>query len=291
MSEFITTKGIAYHIEELVKRADKEITLVTPYLKIAPLLLERIMEHDRKGCFTTIIYGKDELRADQKLALSRLNNLNLYFAKNLHAKCYYNEKQLLITSMNLYEFSENNNREFGIVVDAKKERYLYQEVVKEVESIKASAELQQQNYKPKEEISQQTAYNKYEYKELMEEVYKVLKKKYPFSGISWDGDALVAENFLDLNIDLTNRYGFATITLHNDDYDVNRRYKQEHFDKLYQELPSYRIYWSSPYDIISLYHQKNIEFMDIQDDVRYCIYGIETLVNTLRKLQVVSKSN
>lgn len=34
--------------------------------------------------------------------------------KNLHAKCYLNENEAIITSMNLYEFSQMNNNEMGI---------------------------------------------------------------------------------------------------------------------------------------------------------------------------------
>ena len=36
--------------------------------------------------------------------------------KNLHAKCYLNEKEALLTSMNLYEYSQEHNDEMGILV-------------------------------------------------------------------------------------------------------------------------------------------------------------------------------
>ena len=40
------------------------------------------------------------------------------FCEHLHAKCYMNEKAALLTSMNLYEFSQRNNEEMGILVAA-----------------------------------------------------------------------------------------------------------------------------------------------------------------------------
>ena len=33
-----------------------------------------------------------------------MNSIQTLFRRNLHAKCYLNEKEALLTSMNLYEF-------------------------------------------------------------------------------------------------------------------------------------------------------------------------------------------
>ena len=48
--------------------------------------------------------------------------------KNLHAKCYLNEEEAIITSMNLYEFSQQNNEEMGILVSHENDPQLYQEI-------------------------------------------------------------------------------------------------------------------------------------------------------------------
>ena len=40
--------------------------------------------------------------------------MRLSFCTNLHAKCYLSETSALVTSMNLYEFSQVNNHEMGI---------------------------------------------------------------------------------------------------------------------------------------------------------------------------------
>lgn len=44
-----------------------------------------------------------------------ISNLLLYSHPNVHCKCYLNENYLLITSMNMYEYSEENNREMGVL--------------------------------------------------------------------------------------------------------------------------------------------------------------------------------
>lgn len=88
----------------------------------------------------TLAYGKSDLSADERRALSELPGLSLYYSDNLHAKCYFNEDEMVITSMNLYEFSEKNNREMGVLVTNAEE--VYTGAVAEVQSILAAAEPQ-----------------------------------------------------------------------------------------------------------------------------------------------------
>ena len=51
-----------------------------------------------------------------------LKHLGLYFCENLHAKCYFNENLMVITSMNLHEFSQTNNREMGVLIKREEEK-------------------------------------------------------------------------------------------------------------------------------------------------------------------------
>lgn len=53
------------------------------------------------------------------------------FCKNLHAKCYLNEDVGIITSMNLYEFSQINNNEMGILFLKKDDLKLYNDSYEE----------------------------------------------------------------------------------------------------------------------------------------------------------------
>src|SRR5690606_16757063 len=69
-----------------------------------------------------------------------LNKVGLFFFENLHAKCYYNEIKMVITSMNMYEFSEKNNREMGVLIDRTIDKDLFEKAVKETSSIFQSAE-------------------------------------------------------------------------------------------------------------------------------------------------------
>jgi hypothetical protein len=137
MGTFLTTHGTAFHIEQIIAQARARLVLICPYLQLSKTLLERLQDADRNGVKTTLVYGKSELSRDQQGALQQLRGLTLYFLQNLHAKCYFNEKQMVITSMNLYEFSEKTNREMGVLVESTES--VYEDAVKEARSIVAAA--------------------------------------------------------------------------------------------------------------------------------------------------------
>jgi len=96
-----------------------------------------------------LIYGKDELNLEDLERIKELKNLELYFCENLHAKCYFNENLMVISSMNLHEFSQTNNREMGVQIkieedpelfnDAKNEgTYIIKASIKEISETKIS---------------------------------------------------------------------------------------------------------------------------------------------------------
>ena len=71
----------------------------------------------------------------QKKRFKRRNNriFNYYNAPRLHAKCYLNEQAAIITSLNLYEFSQQNNEEMGVYIENKDiGKKLYAEIFSDV---------------------------------------------------------------------------------------------------------------------------------------------------------------
>ena len=139
MAEFLTTQGTSYYIEDIIINAKNKLVLISPYLQLSKTFFERLQDADRQNVQIILIYGKDELKTNEKKQLQELGNLSLYFFKNLHAKCFFNEESMVITSMNMYEFSEKTNREMGVLIRAKGDEKAYGEAVKETESILASA--------------------------------------------------------------------------------------------------------------------------------------------------------
>lgn len=140
MADFLTTKGFASELENILRKAKKEIILVSPYLQLSKNFIERLEEASNNGVKITLIYGKAELKEDVEDILSGLNNFSAYFYKDLHAKCYANESQLIIGSMNLYEYSEQHNREMGVLISKTKDGDVFREALAEVASIVKNSE-------------------------------------------------------------------------------------------------------------------------------------------------------
>ena len=137
MAKFLTTQGTSYYLENIIINANKWLVLISPYLNITKNFLLRLQDASGRKVKVMIIYGKNELKSDEKKKIQSLENISLYYCKNLHAKCFLNEVSMVITSMNMYEFSEKTNREMGILIqkDTDTDKKIYEDAVREVKSI------------------------------------------------------------------------------------------------------------------------------------------------------------
>ena len=127
MAEFLTTRGISFRLEEIIKDAEERLYLISPFLKVSKDLKE-LLESKRPSVDIRIIYGKSELQPDEGEWLQGLDAVKTSYRKDLHAKCYLNENTALLTSMNLYEFSERNNDEMGVLVSREEDGVLYDKI-------------------------------------------------------------------------------------------------------------------------------------------------------------------
>ncbi len=139
MSKFLTTHAIAASIEEVILSAKAELMLVSPYLQLSKTFFNRLKDADERKIKIHLVYGKKILQKEEESQLNGLKNLSLHFCKELHAKCYFNEEIMVITSMNMYEFSEKNNREMGILLTKKDDPQPFTDAVKEYKSILQSS--------------------------------------------------------------------------------------------------------------------------------------------------------
>lgn len=141
MAEFFTTNGISYQLDELIKNSHEKLYLVSPYLQIADSLKHLIKERDIRKINIRVVYRKDnKINATDMNFLQELTSVHISCCENLHAKCYLNENTAIITSMNLYQYSQQNNREMGIVVDKNNDPELYNNISKEVNAIIQTSE-------------------------------------------------------------------------------------------------------------------------------------------------------
>jgi len=142
MAKYLRTSSITAELENLIRDARKELYIISPYLKLSDNIKELLNDKEREKVDVRIIFGKQELAPSEMSYLEKLKYVRLYFSKNLHAKCYLNESKMIIASMNLYEFSQQNNREMGILIDAANEndREVYEDASNDIESIMHNSE-------------------------------------------------------------------------------------------------------------------------------------------------------
>ena len=135
MPRFLVTSGVSYHLEELIKNATERLVIISPYLRVNERIKELLEDKDRMKIDVRVVYGKNDLQPAESKWLESMTSVRTSFCKNLHAKCYLNEKQALLTSMNLYEFSQQNNNEMGILVSQEEDADLYRDIREEAQRI------------------------------------------------------------------------------------------------------------------------------------------------------------
>jgi len=121
MAKFLSDNALNSELEKIFDQAHSKIVIVSPYIRL----------HDRFGSTiltkvnnprlqVIIVFGKNEddltksFRYEDFLFFQQFPNIQIRYERRLHAKYYANETSAIITSMNLYEFSNNSNIEIGI---------------------------------------------------------------------------------------------------------------------------------------------------------------------------------
>lgn len=134
MARFLTTSATNYYLEELIKNAQKYLVLISPFIKVKERMRELLEDKDRQQIPIKIVYGKKPQPAEINW-LQNLKFARVKFCRNLHAKCYLNEEQCIITSLNLYEFSQINNNEMGVLISKADDTDLYRGAFEEAKRL------------------------------------------------------------------------------------------------------------------------------------------------------------
>ncbi len=164
MAKFLNTSATNYFLEELIKDAKDRLILISPFLKLNDRVKELLSDKNRLKIDVRIVYGKSELQPAEMGWLQDLTYIRTSYCKNLHAKCYLNEEFCIITSLNLYEFSQVNNNEMGVLIrrgeDAELYRDAYEEsqrIIRVSEEVRISLERVSQEAEGKAEEEEQTS--------------------------------------------------------------------------------------------------------------------------------------
>ena len=141
MAEFLDTQGVSYYLKKLINNSNDKLYLISPYLQLNNQLKISLEDRHKFQIDIILIYGKvSDINPDDSSWLQSMPGIKLLYHKDLHAKCYFNENEAIITSMNLYMFSQQNNVEMGIYINRENDEKLYHEIATEVDRIKRGSE-------------------------------------------------------------------------------------------------------------------------------------------------------
>jgi phosphatidylserine/phosphatidylglycerophosphate/cardiolipin synthase-like enzyme len=135
MAKFLNTTGVSYHLEELIKGTKDRLILISPYLQFTDRIKEHLSNLNIQKRDIRIVYRENKLQLEENNWLESQIGIRTSLCKNLHAKCYINENEAIITSMNLYEFSQQNNNEMGIYISKTQDPDLYNATLEEVQRL------------------------------------------------------------------------------------------------------------------------------------------------------------
>ncbi|MBI9079931.1 MAG: phospholipase D family protein [Pseudodesulfovibrio sp.] len=118
---------MSYHLENIFQNAKSKIIIITPYVKIHAKLKAILTDKAKSGVDIVFVCRKSDLKDD----LSQISSVVVDNPK-LHAKCYLTDQSALIGSLNLYDYSQINNDEMGILVENRGDgKYLYEQIFAE----------------------------------------------------------------------------------------------------------------------------------------------------------------
>lgn len=135
MAKFLNTTGVSYHLEELIKTTKDRLILISPYLQFHKRVKDHLENLNIQKRDIRIIYRENKLQVEESNWLESQIGIRTSLCNSLHAKCYLNENEAIVTSMNLYSFSQQNNDEMGIHVTKEKDTDLYNDIYNEVQRL------------------------------------------------------------------------------------------------------------------------------------------------------------
>lgn len=275
MPKFLNTKGLINWIPKIINETERELVIITPYMQLSDAIYECLVNANKRGVETIIIYRENKLSDKDKAKLLAIDNLNLLHHPNVHAKCYFNENYLLIASMNLYEYSEKNNREMGVLLhkidieeDDKLESWrntidddsVFADALDEILEIKNGAELEKMSRETLEEgFEMEILKTKKEKAEDRLKLYNkvFVHKKFVLDSNCKRGDenSFICKSYIDkVDLKVTNRFEFCFNVEDNklkNSFDYFKYQKKE----LEYKFEGFKFYWNEP-KVICLYIDK-----------------------------------
>ncbi len=124
MAKFLKGNALNAAIEEIFDNCERELIIVSPFIKLHTRFINSLKaKKDLDKLEIRILFGKNEKDISKSFNkedfefLKDFPNIQISYNEHLHAKYYSNENRAVLSSMNLYGYSQDNNIEFGILTN------------------------------------------------------------------------------------------------------------------------------------------------------------------------------
>jgi hypothetical protein len=134
MVQFLNTQAAYAEIENIVNRSEHKLVMMSPYIQINRTLLQKIFHaSEHRNIDVSLMCRKNDIKPEELDALNKIVRLEIFDLPNLHANCIYNEKAMVISSLNLFDYSQINNRDMGALITYDKDPDAFISAVRESE--------------------------------------------------------------------------------------------------------------------------------------------------------------
>tara|TARA_R100000935_G_scaffold15425_1_gene30755 strand:- start:23352 stop:24227 length:876 start_codon:yes stop_codon:yes gene_type:complete len=234
---FLNKETFVNFLFTLFDESQKELVLIVPYVKMTIAVHDALKECSDRGVEICIVCRKDKVNPTQMQKLADIDRMTVLTHPNLHSKIYLNEYNILLGSMNLYDYSEKYNREAGYMFSRSDSGNSLDadECIREINEIISGSSI----HKASNEVLKNGL------------DFKILKNRLE---IAHDNAKILSRNFLakKFNIDLSNFkldpvcenfYDNITVVVNNR-FEIYPRYSEVVLDKifnLFNPIPPERI--------------------------------------------------
>jgi hypothetical protein len=121
MSRFLTGKALEEKLTDIIWDAKKYVIVMSPFIRLdnhVRSIFDKVKSGHEVSLY--LMFGKNEgyknksFRQEDYDYFKEFKNIAILYNRDLHAKHYCNEKEGLVTSLNLYDYSMINNIEYGV---------------------------------------------------------------------------------------------------------------------------------------------------------------------------------
>ncbi len=162
MAKFLNTTQALGEVEGILTAAKTQIVLISPFIKINDELIARLTDSGtRRKVKIKLVCRESALKPEEKVKINQIDNLELLFNEKVHAKCFYNESFMVITSLNLYDSASGDNHEMGVLLSSKEDEKAFiaakdeaQYIIRESTQHKAQEVISKANRKSTQQYGQ-----------------------------------------------------------------------------------------------------------------------------------------